>query len=64
MTPAGSDALIGDFRVYTVLMSGSLFQWYSIVNFLGIRPVTNIRSDVLISQGDGTVENPFILNLA
>ena len=64
MTPAGSDALIGDFRVYTVLMSGSLFQWYSIVNFLGIRPVINIRSDVLISQGDGTVENPFILNLA
>ena len=61
MTPASSDALIGDFRVYTVVMSGSLYPWYSIVNFHGIRPVINIRSDVLIQEGDGTIENPFIL---
>ena len=30
----------------------------------GLRPVINIRSDVLIFQGDGTIENPFILSLA
>ncbi len=30
----------------------------------GLRPVINIRSDVLIFQGDGTTQNPFILSLA
>ena len=32
-------------------------------NSLGIRPVINIRSDILISSGDGTVNSPYQLKL-
>ena len=53
-------------RVYSVRPSGELNHWYGVtVSYsLGVRAVINLRSDVLISKGDGTVENPFILNLA
>ena len=28
----------------------------------GIRPVINLKSDVIISSGDGTESNPFVVN--
>ena len=51
-------------HVYFVLPTGELIYWNRVTNPYGVRPVINIRSDVLISKGDGTVENPFILDLA
>ena len=50
--------------VYFVLPTGELIYWNRVTNLYGVRPVINIRSDVLISQGDGTTQNPFILSLS
>ena len=50
--------------VWRVDPGGLLYQWNDVGNSFGLRPVINISSNVLISQGDGTVENPFVLKLA
>ena len=49
--------------VYRLNYQGVL-EYSNVTNGGGLRPVINIRSDVLIFQGDGTVENPFVLELA
>ena len=64
MTPSLFEAGTAYARVYGVYSMGELYQWSRITNSFSVRPVINLRSDVLISQGDGTVENPFILQLA
>ena len=48
----------------TIGPAGELYPWGSVAYLYGVRPVINIRSDVLISHGDGTIENSFILQLA
>ena len=64
MTPSHFYASYANARMYRVNPTGELDPWGLVTLSRGVRPVINIRSDVLISQGDGTVENPFILNLA
>ena len=64
MTPAYFNAANAYAYVSLVFPTGELNPWYYITYSFGVRPVINIRSDVLISQGDGTSENPFILDLA
>ena len=44
-----------------LLNGGVSVVW--VTSSLGLRPVINIRSDVLISSGDGTIENPYTLKL-
>ena len=64
MTPSyfyAADALA---HVYIVRRAGELNLWNSVSHSLGVRAVINIRSDVLIQEGDGTSENPFVLKLA
>ena len=51
-------------HVYYVYPAGELYAWFGVAYSNGVRAVINIRSDVLIQEGDGTVENPFILELA
>ena len=63
MTPSSSESANASAGVYFVYPTGELYLWHNVANSRGVRPVINIRSDVLISQGDGTVENPFILKL-
>ena len=63
MTPSHLHAADTRALVYNVVPSGALYQWYRVSYSHGVRPVINLRSDVLISKGDGTVENPFILQL-
>ena len=50
--------------IYHVYPTGELDFLNNVASSYGTRPVINIRSDVLISQGDGTSENPFVLELA
>ncbi len=50
--------------VYSIYPTGELGAGLYITAAYLLRPVINLRSDVLISQGDGTIENPFILDLA
>ena len=44
---------------WTINPSGWLDHWTSNVFSFGVRPVINLRSDVIISKGDGTSLNPF-----
>ena len=64
MTPSFFSAADAYANVYLVHPTGELSQWSLVTDSYGVRAVINIRSDVLISKGDGTVENPFILDLA
>lgn len=45
-----------------ILGSGGLAYNYWVANTFGVRPVINLRSDVQISGGIGTQNNPFVLS--
>ena len=64
MTPSYFNAGLAIAVVYNVRPAGELSPWNDVANSYGTRAVINIRSDVLIQEGDGTIENPFILKLA
>ena len=49
--------------VWNVDYLGALNRWNSVSYLMNLRAVINIRSDVLISSGDGTIESPYQLAL-
>ncbi|MDD6419056.1 MAG: hypothetical protein PUF66_02725 [Clostridium sp.] len=51
-----------DARVWIVLPSGSLNPWYGVADSVGVRPVINLKADTLITKGDGTSLNPFVVS--
>ena len=51
-----------DAGVWYVLPSGSLGPGYGVTTSLGVRPVINLRADTLITKGDGTSLNPFVVS--
>ena len=63
MTPSYFSDASASTLVYAVSTTGELYSWLEVSLSHGVRPVINLRSDVLISQGDGTSENPFQLSL-
>ena len=64
MTPSYYNAGYINPSMYYVTRNGVLSRWTDMISYFAVRPVINIRSDALISQGDGAIENPFILELA
>ena len=46
------------FRVY----SNGGFGWNYVSSAYGVRPVLNLSADVTISSGDGTINNPYLVN--
>ena len=48
--------------VWTVLPSGSLAPWHNVTYSLGVRPVINLKADTLITKGDGSSLNPFVVS--
>lgn len=54
---------------YATYLSGAEFSFYStgnandnwVTNRSGLRPVINLKSDVLISGGIGTLDNPYVI---
>ena len=64
MTPSHFHAANASAYVYGVIPAGELYQWFNVTYSHGVRAVINLRSDVLISKGDGTTQNPFELELA
>ena len=63
MTPSLFDVSYARANVWIVYPAGMLYLWSSVSNWMGVRAVINIRSDVLISSGDGTIGSPYILTL-
>ncbi len=49
--------------MFYVKRDGAINQWGYVDTLYSIMPVINIRSDVLISSGDGTMDNPYTLKL-
>ena len=47
--------------VWDVTPSGSLRPWSHVTNSIGVRPVINLKADTLITKGDGTALNPFVI---
>ena len=48
--------------VWYVHPSGGLIDWSSVTNSNGARPVINIKADTLITKGDGTSLNPYVVS--
>ena len=47
--------------VWRVFPSGSLFHWNFVTDSFGARPVINLKVDTLITKGDGTALNPYVV---
>ena len=63
MSPSYFYSLAVTSFVLGVNSTGSLYS-SNLANSVGLRPIINISPDALISQGDGSVENPYVLKLA
>ena len=48
--------------VWAVMPSGGLNPWNYVANSIGVRPVINLKADILITKGDGTSLNPFVVS--
>ena len=48
-------------HVWIVLPSGSLAPWNLVTSSIGVRPVINLKANTLITKGDGSSINPFIV---
>lgn len=48
--------------VWPVVPSGSLTPWNGVTDSFGVRPVINLRADTLITKGDGSSLNPFVVS--
>ncbi|MBD9098395.1 hypothetical protein EGP98_02165, partial [bacterium] len=40
---------------------GSLTFEYAVPGAIGVRPVINLKADILITKGDGTALSPFVI---
>ncbi len=49
--------------VWAVLPSGSLTPWHRVDNSFATRPVINLKADTLITKGDGTALNPYVVGV-
>ena len=47
--------------VWRVDPSGGLGPWYGVTGSFGVRPVINLKADTLITKGDGSSLNPFVI---
>ena len=50
--------------VLKVLPSGAIYDWYYVANSFGARPVINLKADTLITKGDGTALNPYVVSIS
>ena len=48
-------------RVWHVTSSGSLGPWHFVTLFFEVRPVINLKADILITKGDGSALSPFVV---
>jgi len=48
-------------HVWLVMPSGSLNPGYGVTSSIGVRPVINLKANTLITKGDGSSINPFIV---
>ena len=61
LSPGPFDPNYSHALVWRVRPSGSLDPWYRVTNSFGVRPVINLKSDILITKGDGSALSPFVI---
>ena len=61
LSPSRFDSYSSTARVWSVLPSGGLIYWTSVTDSFGARPVINLKADTLITKGDGTSLNPYVV---
>ena len=62
ISPSGFDANNSIANAWFVLPSGNLGSWIGMSSILTVRPVTSLKSDILITKGDGSALNPFYVS--
>ena len=61
MSPSGFDVSQGNAREWAQYSGGYLTYWWGVNSSRGARPVINLKSDVKITEGIGTANDPFIV---
>ena len=61
LSPSRFESFSSSARVWSVYPSGSLLDWNSVSDSFGARPVINLKADTLITKGDGTALNPYVV---
>ena len=62
MSPSHFYATVGHAYGCRLNSTGYLYPWSYVANGFGARPVINLKSDVRISGGTGTANDPFIID--
>ena len=62
LSPSYFNSLNSRACVWLVMPSGSLVPWNYVAASLGVRPVINLKADTLITKGDGSSLNPFVVS--
>ena len=60
MSPSLLDSNYTHAVVWSIGASGNL-DWNRVSNSFGVRPVINLKSDILITKGDGSALSPFVV---
>ena len=61
LSPSYFDSSDSFASVWSARSTGCLDAWYRVSYSYGVRPVINLKSDVIISKGDGSSINPFVI---
>ena len=61
LSPGRFTSNYSDANGWFVSPSGSLSPWIRVTYSYGVRPVINLKADTLITKGDGTSLNPFVI---
>ena len=59
LSPVGFTSNFSHAGVWSIQPSGKLNPWHIVTYSFGVRPVINLKSDTLITKGDGSALNPF-----
>ena len=62
LSPSSFTSNYSHARVWSVLPSGSLDPWDYVTTSIGVRPVINLKADTLMTKGDGSSLNPFVVS--
>ncbi len=64
LSPASFISSYSRAYVLRVLPSGAIIDWYYVADSFGVRPVISLKVDTLITKGDGTALNPFVVSVS
>ena len=62
LSPSYFNSYNSNAYVWYVMSSGSLYPWYRVASSFGVRPVINLKANMLITKGDGSSLNPFVIS--